>query len=117
MIRPNLPRSVLILGQRFKVHSIDNLQTDHDDNGVIDVLGLCDSDDQIIVLEDRQPYDKKAETFLHEQLHAMLAFAGLREDLGEHEEAIVKRLSPIMLEWLRRNPSVYTFLTGRYTYR
>lgn len=116
MNRPPLPRSVLILGQRFKVHKIADLQTDTG-NGIERVLGLCDSDDQIIVIEEKQGPDRFAETFLHEQVHAMIALAGLRPDLAEHEEAIVKRLAPIMLDWLRRNPNVYTFFTGRYTYR
>lgn len=116
-----LPRSVLVLGQRFKVHHIKNLRLDPapGEHAVhLDVLGICDSDEQVICIEQLQADDKKAETFLHENLHAILAMAGLRDEfVGDQEERIVKRMAPIMLDWLRRNPNVYTFLTGRYTYR
>jgi hypothetical protein len=120
VIAPNLPRSVVVLGQRFKVYHIKDLSLDAshgEHSATLDVLGICDSDEQVIFIEQAQGKDKTAETFLHENLHAIIAMAGLREELADNEEVIVKRLAPIMLDWLRRNPNVYTFLTGRYTYR
>jgi len=122
-VKPVIPRSMLVLGQRFKVVQTRNLRVNGSDvkgehpNEVVDVLGLTDSDIQTIYLETDQGDDKLAETFLHESLHALWAATGLRVTHGEEEEQIVKRLSPIMLDWLRRNPAVYTALTGRHSYR
>ena len=56
--------------------------------------------------------DQLADTYLHELFHLFTYYAQV-----DVAEADVMRLAPIMLQFLRDNPNVYTFLTGRYTYR
>lgn len=128
-----VPRSVKIMGQRFVVGVTKDLKvaveaettTDlpgdgewHHEHELRAVNGVCDSDSQVIAIDAGLGDDKTRETFLHENLHAMLSLAGMKGDLdGVAEERVIKRLSPILLLYLRDNPRVYTFLTGRSTYR
>jgi len=101
------------MGQRFTVTMVENLRVSSE-CGHLDILGLCDSDAQKIVLESLQGPDKLRETFLHEHLHAMVNLAGLRDVLTEDkDEDVIKRLTPILLQFLRDNPAVYAFLIGK----
>lgn len=129
MIRP-LPTRLKVLGRTFKVrgrehlkvspHStIPNVYDEAKDNWVhepdgIDALGLTDVDAQVIEIETLVGLDIQKDTLLHEALHAMLATAGMRDAIdSEVEERVVKRLSPILRLFLKENPHVYTYLTGR----
>lgn len=123
------------MGQTFLVKLVKDLKVpvgdivpnehDHTDDsqwvheGYMDVLGACDRDDQIIQLETLGVgFDKLRETYLHEVLHALIGMSGMNRDvLSESEEVVVNRLAPVLLQFLRDNPSVFTYLTGRYTYR
>lgn len=111
-----MPRRTTILGQRIWVQMHKNLAVEHPSvvGEHIDLLGLCDGDAQRIRIDPAQGPDKLRETYLHEHLHAMIGLVGMRDDLQDGvEEDIVKRLAPILLLFLRENPRVYTFLTGR----
>lgn len=119
-----LPRSVLVLGQRFKVKGVRDLKLapgeavgDTGDEP-LGVLGVSDLDAQVILIETDQGADGMAETLVHECLHAILGKAGFGLDMSpDVQEAVVKRTAPILLDFIRRNPAVYTYITGRYTYR
>lgn len=51
------------------------------------------------------------ETFLHEVLHTVTNVAGLDAELAtEDEERFVRRVSPILLDVLRRNPKAVQYL-------
>ena len=119
MTAPIMPRRTRIMGQKFTVGVHKYLAVEHPvhPGQTLEVLGLCDNDAQMIALDPEQGPDKLRETYLHEHLHAMIGLAGMRDMLGDNEEEVVKRISPILLQFLRDNPGVYTFLTGRYTYR
>ena len=108
------PRHTRIMGQRFTIGVHKNLAVEHPSvvGQTLDILGMCDNDSQMIALDPEQGPDKLRETYLHEHLHAMVGLAGMRDMLGTNEEDVVKRLSPILLQFLRDNPRVYTFLTG-----
>jgi hypothetical protein len=60
-----------------------------------------------IAVESDQSEDQQADTALHEWLHIMLLMAGLG-----HQEEVVNRLSPILLDFLRRNPRAVEYLVG-----
>lgn len=125
------PASIRIMGQTFKVKSVKNLKVaiesinpadvDHEwvHEGGMDVLGTCDRDGQTIEVETEGiGFDKRRETLLHESLHALIAMTGLSKDaLDDREENVVNRLAPALLQFIRDNPTLYSYLTGRYTYR
>lgn len=51
------------------------------------------------------------ETVMHEVLHAVFAMNGLQQEWGEEkEEAVVRRLSPVLLAAMRDNPRLVAFL-------
>jgi hypothetical protein len=48
---------------------------------------------------------------VHEVLHTIFTFAGLDAELGEKKtERHVRRLAPIVLDVLRRNPDMLSYL-------
>jgi hypothetical protein len=112
-----------VMGKKVTVGLTEGLmihQHNHDDNVIeaLDLLGLYDQPAMVIALDKAQSPDRLKETFLHETLHALIYEVAPRDVLTfEEEEAVVRRLAPVMLLFLRENPAVYTFLTGRYTYR
>jgi hypothetical protein len=109
-----MPTRTRVLGQRFTVALHKDLAFDHPEQGVVGCLGICDADAQHIAIDPDQSADRLRETYLHEHIHAMLSLAGMRDTLGSsREERVVKRLAPILLQFLRDNPAVYSFLTGR----
>lgn len=77
-------------------------------------MGIYDLVDQTISMDRNLGHDRERQTFLHENLHAMVAISGLeaafREDAEEH---IVTVLAPVLLSWLRENPQAVAFLTER----
>ena len=100
-----LPASMLVMGQRYRVRgeSIDGR------------LGVSDHHAQTIDISPEQATDSQADTLLHESLHALIWVSGASEMFhdGDVEERFVKTIAPVMLDWVRRNPAVYTALTGR----
>ena len=108
-----MPKTTRVMGQKYTVVLKPGLSTEHPhaEGMSVDLLGLCDSNAQTIWLEPYQGVDRIRETFLHEHLHAMLGVVGLSSALGENEEEVVKRLSPVLFEFLRRNPRAVQFLT------
>lgn len=65
-----------------------------------------------IVIRPDLAADLEAETLVHEVLHVLFAIAGVEDDAGE-QEAIVTRLSPLLLDTLRRNPLMVRYLLER----
>ena len=129
-VAEGMPRRTRIMGQRFAVQPIKDLKVaevhvspgaldasgwQHGEPEVFNVQGLCDADAQVIQIETEGiGFDRFRETYLHEHLHAMMALGGLRDTISARDdEVIAKRLAPILLQFLRDNPRVYTFLTGR----
>jgi hypothetical protein len=55
------------------------------------------------------PRARVAVTLLHEVVHAIFKIAGLP---NEKEEDTVTRLSPLLLDTLRRNPDLVAYLLG-----
>lgn len=76
-----------------------------------DLLGNCDQRSLTILVEPDQAAGQMADTMMHEVLHAVVDMVGLGSEWGsEKEEAVVTRLSPALLDVLRRNPELVAYL-------
>lgn len=75
----------------------------------IEDFGECDSNDFVISLRRRMGVEATREVLFHELLHACVAAAGF-EWPEDEEEALVKRLSPVLLDSLQRNDALRGYL-------
>lgn len=77
-----------------------------------DLLGHCNRRTQTISVDTSQVADQLCDTLVHESLHAITDLVGLASEWdSDKEEAIVTRLSPAILGWLRANPKLVAYLT------
>ncbi len=75
-------------------------------------LGTCDPDELTITITPTAPERVQQECLVHEALHAMTALTGLAHELGEEvDERVVRRLAPVLLEVLSRNPRFVEYLS------
>ena len=119
----SMPKRLRILGIPFTVKQVHGLTTEAEhvvtsdwvhEGTVVSLLGSTHVDDQSIKIEVNVGPDIQRKTLLHESLHAMFALTAAGADLDDAaEERIVKRLAPVLLQFLRDNRSVYSYLTGR----
>jgi hypothetical protein len=77
--------------------------------------GVYDEANQSISLDTDMGHERQRETFLHENLHAMLAIGQLDSVLDSESghgasEHVVSVLSPILLAWMRDNPNAVNYL-------
>lgn len=82
------------------------------DHGDADLFGLMVDANQQILADPDQADDMLADTILHEVLHAIFMTAGSRERKKFSEEQMICLISPMLLDTLRRNPDLVTFLLG-----
>lgn len=76
------------------------------------LMGHADHETLTVVVDGRMAVGAQRETLMHELLHVVTEVAGLNSTWSSaDEEANVRRLSPIVLELLRRNPAAVAFLT------
>lgn len=76
------------------------------------LIGQSNPEQQTITLRPSIAPMCLRDTLLHEVLHAICDMTGIAKDLGaEEEEKAVNRLGPALLDTLRRNPALVTFLT------
>lgn len=70
--------------------------------------------DQLLVrLDADRPHTAATETLLHELLHCCWNASALRAlEVDEAQELVVTALAPPLLEILRRNPDLVTYLTA-----
>lgn len=68
--------------------------------------GNCQYLKQRIDIDPAQGGDGRADTLLHELLHAAWYVAGITEFTSKQEERVVGALSPLLLDVLRRNPKL-----------
>ncbi len=66
---------------------------------------------QEIALNPEQAPDCMADTLLHEILHACVYLSGV-DVKGKDEERMIGGISSVLLDCLRRNPKLVTFLVG-----
>ncbi len=82
-----IPKSIQILGRKFKIKQISNLKYGQDQ-----VLGLCDYSNKAIYIEKDQTDKEKLDTLYHECVHAMLAISGIDQKLTDSENEIMCQL-------------------------
>lgn len=77
------------------------------------VLGRTDHDKLTVILNETMPVGLARETLVHEALHIVTEVCGLRAKWGNaKDERIIRRLSPMLLELLRRNPDLVRYVTA-----
>jgi hypothetical protein len=77
------------------------------------ILGETDHDRLTIILNETMQPGLARETLMHECLHVVTEVCGLRRKWGNaKDERIIRRLSPLLLELLRRNPDIVSYLMG-----
>ncbi len=108
-----MPASLLLLGQRFTVEAVpaDDQRLGPGDRPN---MGLCDAKLQHIYIAADLGPDQARDTVLHEVIHALAKITAAVGFLsGAEEERIVMLLSPLLLDALRANPELVTYLTAR----
>jgi len=104
-----IPNHAYVGPYTYNIELNDSVILDYED----DVCGLCDSVKQDIWLRTGLGETFERETLLHELLHAMFDMTGLSHELGvEKEENIIRRLSPVLLDFLMSNPHILPYLLG-----
>lgn len=79
--------------------------------GQPDFYGVTNHPNLTITLNPEQADGQLRDTVLHEVLHTVTTIASL-ELSGKEEEEFVSRISPILLDVLRRNPALVEYLTA-----
>lgn len=75
-------------------------------------LGECDPKTLTIFVDPTQADTMLRDTVLHELLHALMDLIGAGDDIARDlEERLVRRLAPVLLELLTRNPKLIEWLT------
>jgi hypothetical protein len=69
-------------------------------------VGIALTQHGVVAIESHQSEDQVADTVLHEWLHVMGVLAGV------DSERVVSRLTPILLDFMRRNPRAVEYLLG-----
>lgn len=117
-----LPLHVWLLSQRIDVEAVPNLHCPDEgdpepgeETHLHRAYGVYNENEQTITLDDGMRFERMRETFLHENIHAMLAIGQLDslltgQDAEGLDEHVVSVLSPIMLSWMRDNPEAVSFL-------
>jgi len=106
-----MPRVLRLVGQRIKVTLHDEIDLSADLGPGAQAYGVWKENDSEILLCKGQSHYRLRNTFVHENLHAINATAGLDNLLGhEAEEDLVNRMAPVLLSWLRENPRAVAWL-------
>lgn len=121
----DLPNRVTLLSQTILVSAVPNLHVPSDgwvhegdipdDTHMHKAYGTYNEAEQSITLDDSLAFERIRESFLHENLHAMMAVTQLDSLLEAQsvgfEEHTVSSLAPVLLSWLRDNPQAVAFLS------
>jgi hypothetical protein len=103
-------------------HSIIEIATDprsifsasKQENEVL--FGRYDSHESKITIDGSGHPSVQRETLLHEILHAIIGHTNLSSEggplSGDAEEAVIRAISPMLLDTLRRNPKLASYLTA-----
>jgi hypothetical protein len=109
-----MPRVVRLMTQRVRIHRVGHIDIgDMDGHAQGDqAWGVYEGSGPFIVMASGQGGERERHTFLHENLHMMLDLGGLTKmfDDDATEEKFTGRLAPVMLAWLRENPSAVKYL-------
>jgi hypothetical protein len=103
-----MPRSLSIAGQRVKVRTYRELQRTNPEGHSETLFGAFENGPmEISIVKDLSP-ERERLTLLHEAMHFLWS-VGRFED-SHCEEDFVGRVTPLLLSFLRANPSTVTYL-------
>lgn len=108
-----LPAELIVGPNRYTVtgDELERLRTEHAERSQLD--GHTDHGTLRLLVNTALAADQVRDTLLHETLHALAFLSGLSSEWGsEKEEAVVRRLSPLLLDVLRRNPDLVAYLVA-----
>lgn len=96
---------VRLLTQRIPIRVVEKLHFED-----VSAYGAYSHDEPAIELDANLSFERERETLVHESLHAMLALTGDAFLEPADEENLVTFLSPVVLSWLRDNPSLIRYV-------
>lgn len=102
-----MPRFVTILTQRVGVRRAAEIDISDSHGKGATAFGCYESHVPLITIA-TQGRERERHTFLHENIHAMIDMSKLHE--SSDEEDFVSRFSPVLLAWLRENPTAVAYL-------
>jgi len=89
-----IPRKVKIRKATWKVSINEDIERKHN------AVGLCKYNAKEIILSPNQPRNELEETFMHEILHACWPEDECSQKL---EEKIIRKMSPVLFEFFKKN--------------
>ena len=103
----NPPQSVDILSHEFAIAMAS-------DEALDGHLGDSNANLGLIRVRASSPPALQRDTTLHETLHMVVAVAGHQHYFrGNEEERLIRTLTPLILDTLRRNPALASYLLAR----
>jgi len=100
-----LPDHVLIGPYRYSIHLTQQVKPKAEGR-----IGRIMFRKLRIEISNRVSVGRQQETLLHEILHGLWETVGLPDGEKTSDESVIKSLSPILLDTLRRNPDVLAYL-------
>jgi hypothetical protein len=77
------------------------------------LLGQTDTKQLTIVVDPTQAESQVVDTVVHELMHAMFDLVGAVDVAsGDVEESLIRRLAPVWVDVLRRNPRLVGWVCG-----
>ena len=110
--RAGVPVWVKVGGREYNIHSDPDTSALTSDDGS---RGVTFHERQRIHIDSTLGADVFRETLIHECIHAAWDVVGLTKagDVAQHEEQIIKALSPTITALIRENPQLVRFITER----
>ncbi len=108
----SLPSHVWLMTQRIGVEELEREPPEEGHRH--EAIGEYDANMQVIRMDLTVGFDQQRDTFLHENLHAMINAAHLEPMMDDampgFTEHLVSVLSPLLLAWMRDNPHAVNYL-------
>lgn len=111
MSAPRLPETIEVGPNVYDVRpdELERLRLEHAEQKSL--AGHTDHNHLYILIDATIAPAQVRDTVLHETLHTLAFLSGLGFEWGtQREEEIVRRLSPLLLDVLRRNPALVAYL-------
>lgn len=113
VVEDKIPKSIEIGPFTFRVSTdeAELLRWKAEDQA--DLAGRYDEATLSITIDGTHAVGFQRDTLLHEALHALFGMTALEHELGDKQtEHIIRALTPALLDMLRRNPALISFLVA-----
>lgn len=101
----DIPAVIKVAGHNYFVESMTQELA-----SALNCIGDCDRNRLIIRIADYLAPSKKAETLLHEVLHACTDAAGLMDEPGKTDEDVINPLARVLYSVLVDNPEFVQYI-------